>query len=95
MADVALGLIETRGWVAALEATDAMVKSANIKLIGTKEVGGGFVSVIVRGDVGAVKAAIESGSIAAKKVGALVSAHVIPRPHEDTEKIIPKADIAE
>ena len=85
----ALGMIETRGLVAAIEAADAMVKAANVSLIGKEHVGGGLVSVMVRGDVGAVKAAVEAGSMAAKRVGELVSVHVIPRPHGDVEAILP------
>ena len=88
----ALGLIETRGLVGAIEAADAMVKAAKVSLIGKEFVGGGYVTVMVRGDVGAVKAAVEAGSVAAKKVGELVSVHVIPRPHGDVEKILPKVE---
>ncbi len=84
----ALGLIETRGLVGSIEAADAMVKAANVKLISKAYVGGGLVTVIVEGDVGAVKAAVDSGSAAAKRVGELISVHVIPRPHEETSKII-------
>lgn len=84
----ALGLIETRGLVGSIEAADTMVKAANVKLISKAYVGGGLVTVIVEGDVGAVKAAVESGSAAAKRVGELISVHVIPRPHEETSKII-------
>ena len=85
----ALGMVETRGLVAAIEAADAMVKAANVELIGTEKIGSGLVSVMVRGDVGAVKAATESGSAAASKLGELVAVHVIPRPHGDVEKILP------
>ncbi|MFW9991101.1 MAG: BMC domain-containing protein [Candidatus Odinarchaeota archaeon] len=85
----ALGLIETRGLVAAIEAADAMVKAANVLLIGKETIGGGYVTVMVRGDVGAVKASVEAGAVAARKVGDLVSAHVIPRPHDDVESILP------
>ena len=88
----ALGLIETRGLVGAIEAADAMVKAAKVTLIGREFVGGGYVTVMVRGDVGAVKAAVEAGGVAAKKVGELVSVHVIPRPHGDVEKILPKVE---
>jgi ethanolamine utilization protein EutM len=88
----ALGLIETRGLVGAIEAADAMVKAAKVSLIGKEFVGGGYVTVMVRGDVGAVKAAVEAGGVAAKKVGELVSVHVIPRPHGDVEKILPKVE---
>ena len=90
MAYEALGMVETRGLVAAIEAADAMVKAANVELIGTEKIGSGLVSVMVRGDVGAVKAATESGSAAASKLGELVAVHVIPRPHADVEKILPK-----
>jgi ethanolamine utilization protein EutM len=86
----ALGLIETRGLVASVEAADAMVKAANVTLIGKEHVGGGYVTVMVRGDVGAVKAATDAGAAAAKRVGELVSVHVIPRPHMDLEKILPQ-----
>jgi len=86
----ALGMIETRGLVAAIEAADAMVKAANVHLIGRELVGGGLVTVMVRGDVGAVKAAVEAGGAAAKRVGELISVHVIPRPHDDVEAILPK-----
>ena len=89
MALEALGMVETRGLVAAIEAADAMVKAANVELIGTEKIGSGLVSVMVRGDVGAVKAATESGSAAASKLGELVAVHVIPRPHSDVEKILP------
>ena len=89
MALEALGMVETRGLVAAIEAADAMVKAANVELIGTVKIGSGLVSVMVRGDVGAVKAATESGSAAASKLGELVAVHVIPRPHADVEKILP------
>lgn len=85
----ALGMVETRGFVAAVEAADAMVKSANVQLVGSEKIGAGFVTVLVRGDVGAVKAATDAGAVAAGKVGELVSVHVIPRPHTDVEKILP------
>lgn len=84
----ALGLIETRGFVGAIEAADAMVKAANVKLVGSKQVGAGLVTVMVRGDVGAVKAATDAGAAAAERVGELVSVHVIPRPHGDVENIL-------
>lgn len=84
----ALGLIETRGFVGAVEAADAMVKAANVKLVGCKQVGAGLVTVMVRGDVGAVKAATDAGAAAAERVGELVSVHVIPRPHGDVESIL-------
>ena len=86
----ALGLIETRGLVPAIEAADAMVKAANVTLIGSEKVGGGLVTIMVRGDVGAVKAATDAGAVAAEKVGELLSVHVIPRPHEDVEQLLPK-----
>ena len=85
----ALGMVETRGLVAAIEAADAMTKAAEVELIGTEKIGSGLVSVMVRGDVGAVKAATEVGSAAAQKLGELVAVHVIPRPHGDVEKILP------
>ena len=86
----ALGMIETRGLTAAIEAADAMVKEAEVTLIGTEKIGSGLVSVMVRGDVGAVKAAVESGTAAASKLGEIIATHVIPRPHTDVEKILPK-----
>ena len=86
----ALGMIETKGLVAAIEAADAMVKAANVTLIGKEHVGGGLVSVLVRGDVGAVKAATDAGAAAAERVGELISIHVIPRPHAEFETILPK-----
>ena len=86
----ALGMVETKGLVGSIAAADAMVKAANVHLIGKVHVGGGLVTVMVRGDVGAVKAAVEAGGAAAKRVGELVSVHVIPRPHEDVEAILPK-----
>jgi len=85
----ALGMVETRGLVGSVEAADAMVKAANVRLIGKVQVGGGLVTVMVRGDVGAVKAAVEAGGSAAKRVGELISVHVIPRPHDDVEGILP------
>ena len=90
MAQEALGMIETRGLTAAIEAADAMVKAAEVTLIGTEKIGSGLVSVMVRGDVGAVKAAVESGTAAASKLGEIIATHVIPRPHADVEKILPK-----
>jgi len=90
MAMEALGMIETRGLTAAIEAADAMVKAAEVVLIGTEKIGSGLVSVMVRGDVGAVKAATEAGANMAQKLGELVAVHVIPRPHADVEKILPK-----
>lgn len=90
VAMIALGMVETKGLVGAIEAADAMVKAANVTLIGSEYVGGGFVTVMVRGDVGAVKAATDAGAAAAKRVGELVSVHVIPRPHSDVEMILPQ-----
>jgi ethanolamine utilization protein EutM len=87
---IALGMIETKGLVASIEAADAMVKAANVVLIGKEHVGGGLVTVMVRGDVGAVKAATDAGAAAAARVGDLLSVHVIPRPHNDVELILPK-----
>ncbi|WP_462335770.1 BMC domain-containing protein [Fusobacterium varium] len=87
----ALGMIETRGLVAAIEAADAMVKAANVTLVGKEMVGGGLVSVLVRGDVGAVKAATDAGAVAADRIGELISVHVIPRPHSEVEIILPKS----
>lgn len=86
----ALGMVETKGLVAAIEAADAMVKAANVNLIGYEKIGSGLVTVMVRGDVGAVKAATDAGAASAKAVGEVVSVHVIPRPHTDTERILPK-----
>ena len=86
----ALGMVETRGLVAAIEAADAMVKAANVILIGSEKIGSGLVSVMVRGDVGAVKAAVEAGGSAAAALGEVVATHVIPRPHADVEKLLPK-----
>jgi ethanolamine utilization protein EutM len=87
---IALGMVETRGLIGSIEAADAMVKAANVALIGSEYTGGGYVTVMVRGDVGAVKAATDAGTAAAKRVGELVSSHVIPRPHEDVEMILPQ-----
>ena len=89
MTQQALGMVETRGLVAAIEAADAMLKSANVVLVGTEKIGSGLVSVMVRGDVGAVKSAVEAGAANAGKLGELVATHVIPRPHNDVEKILP------
>ena len=86
----AIGMIETKGYVGSVEASDAMVKAANVTLIGSEYVGGGYVTVMVRGDVGAVKAATDAGAAAAGNVGEVVSVHVIPRPHMEVEKILPK-----
>lgn len=90
MSQEALGLVETRGLVGAIEAADAMAKAANVSLVGYEKIGSGLITVMVRGDVGAVKAATDAGAAAAQKVGEVVSVHVIPRPHTDTEKILPK-----
>ena len=87
----ALGMVETRGLVASIEAADAMLKAANVVLVGTEKIGSGLVSVMVRGDVGAVKSAVEAGSAAAARLGEIIAVHVIPRPHDDVESILPKA----
>ncbi len=87
----ALGLVETRGLIGSIEAADTMVKAANVQLIGYEQVGGGYVTVMVRGDVGAVKAATDAGAEAAARVGEVVSVHVIPRPHAEVETILKKA----
>ena len=89
MTQEALGMVETRGLTAAIEAADQMCKAANVALVGTEKIGSGLVTVMVRGDVGAVKSAVESGSAAASRPGELVATHVIPRPHTDVEKILP------
>lgn len=91
----ALGMVETRGLVAAIEAADAMVKAANVHLVGKEKTGAGLVTVMVRGDVGAVKSAVEAGEATAKRVGEVVSVHVIPRPHTDVEGILPKAPVVQ
>lgn len=88
----ALGMIETKGLVGAIEAADAMVKATNVTLVGKEEIGGGLVTVMVRGDVGAVKAATDIGAAAAEKVGELISVHVIPKPHSEVESILPKVN---
>jgi ethanolamine utilization protein EutM len=90
MSGEAIGMIETRGLVGSIEAADAMVKAANVTLMGEERIGGGFVTVIVKGDVGAVKAAVDAGAAAAKRVGELVSVHVIPRPHPEIDIILPQ-----
>ena len=92
MQKLALGMIETKGLIGAIEAADAMVKAADVSLIGKEEIGHGLVTVMVRGDVGAVKAATEAGGAAADRVGDLVSVHVIPRPHSEVEYILPTLD---
>ena len=89
MAQEALGMVETRGLVAAIEAADSMLKAANVELVGTEKIGSGLVSVMVRGDVGAVKSAVEAGGASATKLGEIIATHVIPRPHDDVEKILP------
>ena len=91
MTQEALGMVETRGLVASIEAADAMCKAANVSLVGTEKIGSGLVTVMVRGDVGAVKSAVEAGSTAAGRLGELIATHVIPRPHNDVEGILPKA----
>ena len=91
----ALGMVETKGLVGSIEAADAMVKAANVTLIGKEIIGGGLVTVLVRGDVGAVKAATDAGAEAAKRVGELVSVHVIPRPHSEVSTILPENIVAE
>ena len=85
----ALGMIETRGLIASIEAADAMLKAANVVLVGTEKIGSGLVSIMVRGDVGAVKAAVEAGSASAARLGEVIAVHVIPRPHGDVENILP------
>ncbi|WP_026573446.1 BMC domain-containing protein [Bacillus sp. UNC438CL73TsuS30] len=92
MSGEALGMIETKGLVGAVEAADAMAKAANVRLIGKVHAGGGLVTVMVRGDVGAVKASVDAGAAAAESVGELISVHVIPRPHSDIELILPKME---
>ena len=91
MSQIALGMIETKGLVGSIEAADAMVKAAKVTLIGKERIGGGYVTVFVRGEVGAVKAATDAGAAAARRVGELVSVHVIPRPHSEIEQILPQA----
>ena len=89
MTQEALGMVETKGLVGAIEAADAMLKAANVELVGNEKIGSGLVTVMVRGDVGAVKAATDAGAAAAQRVGELVSVHVIPRPHNDVDMILP------
>ncbi|HET9372778.1 MAG TPA: BMC domain-containing protein [Vicinamibacterales bacterium] len=91
MTSDALGMIETRGLIGAIEAADAMVKAANVVLIGKEYIGAGYVTVLARGDVGAIKAATDAGAAAARRVGELVSVHVIPRPHAEVERVLPRA----
>ena len=95
MSQIALGMIETKGLVGSIEAADAMVKAAKVALIGKERIGGGYVTVMVRGEVGAVKAATDAGAAAARRVGELVSVHVIPRPHSEVESILPQVDSPE
>jgi len=91
MAGDALGMVETRGLIGSVEAADAMVKAANVTLVAKEYIGAGYVTVLVRGDVGAVKAATDAGAAAARRVGELISVHVIPRPHVEVERVLPKA----
>ena len=86
----ALGMVETKGFIGAVEAADAMVKAANVRLVGKEYIGAGYVTIFVRGDVGAVKAATDAGAAAARRVGELISVHVIPRPHGEVERVLPK-----
>jgi ethanolamine utilization protein EutM len=95
MSQIALGMIETKGLVGSVEAADAMVKAAKVTLIGKERIGGGYVTVMVRGEVGAVKAATDAGAAAARRVGELVSVHVIPRPHSEVESILPQPAVVE
>jgi ethanolamine utilization protein EutM len=90
MSQDALGLVETRGLIGSVEAADAMVKTANVVLVGKEYIGAGYVTVMIRGDVGAVKAATDAGAAAARRVGELISVHVIPRPHGEVERVLPK-----
>jgi ethanolamine utilization protein EutM len=90
----ALGMVETKGFVGAVEAADAMVKAANVELIGKEYIGAGYVTIFVRGDVGAVKAATDAGAAAARRVGELISVHVIPRPHSEVEDVLPGRSVA-
>jgi ethanolamine utilization protein EutM len=94
MAADALGMIETRGLIGAIEAADAMVKAANVTLVGKEYIGAGYVTVLARGDVGAIKAATDAGAAAARRVGELVAVHVIPRPHSDVERVLPRPNAA-
>ena len=95
MSQIALGMIETKGLVGSIEAADAMVKAAKVAFIGKERIGGGYVTVMVRGEVGAVKAATDAGAAAARRVGELVSVHVIPRPHSEVETILPSPEVAD
>ncbi|KRL49749.1 BMC domain-containing protein [Levilactobacillus spicheri] len=94
MMNNALGMIETKGLVASIEAADAMVKAANVEMMGQEKIGSGLVTVMVRGDVGAVKAAVDAGVAAAENIGEVMSSYVIPRPHAEVEAILPKTDDA-
>lgn len=89
----ALGMVETKGFVGAVEAADAMVKAANVQLVGKEYIGAGYVTIFVRGDVGAVKAATDAGAAAARRVGELISVHVIPRPHNEVERVLPRGKV--
>jgi ethanolamine utilization protein EutM len=91
----ALGMVETKGFIGAVEAADAMVKAANVELIGKEYIGAGYVTIFVRGDVGAVKAATDAGAAAARRVGELISVHVIPRPHSEVEEVLPGRGVTE
>ena len=91
MSSDGLGMVETKGFIGSVEAADAMVKGASVALIGKEYIGAGYVTVLVRGDVGAVKAATDAGAAAARRVGELVSVHVIPRPHSEVERLLPKS----
>jgi ethanolamine utilization protein EutM len=91
MASEALGMVETKGLIGSVEAADAMVKAANVTLVGKEYIGAGYVTVLVRGDVGAVKAATDAGAAAARRVGELIAVHVIPRLHQEVERVLPKA----
>ena len=91
----ALGMVETKGFVGAVEAADAMVKAANVNLIGKEYIGAGYVTIFVRGDVGAVKASTDAGAAAARRVGELISVHVIPRPHAEVEDVLPGKGVAQ
>ncbi|HYF96347.1 MAG TPA: BMC domain-containing protein [Symbiobacteriaceae bacterium] len=90
MALLALGMVETRGFVGSVEAADAMAKAANVQVVGQVQIGAAYITIMCRGDVGAVRAAVDAGAAAAKRVGQLVSSHVIPRPHDELEKVLPK-----
>lgn len=94
MAQEALGMVETRGFVGSVEAADAMAKAANVQVIGQVQIGAAYITIMCRGDVGAVRAAVDAGAAAARRVGQLVSSHVIPRPHDELEKVLPKPKAA-